>query len=128
MINLHAQLDTQLYPELDPVVGSSLEYDYSVTQFPPGDYCYVKWWDGGTISRSKPRQKDEIGNTRVAHISDNPVFPDFFVFLVPKLFIFLGCGSLAVFRQRRTKNTGYTWLIPCCGLAKQPRGCLSNQC
>ena len=37
---------------LDPEVGSSLEYNYSVTQFPPGDYIYVKWWDGGPVFAS----------------------------------------------------------------------------
>ena len=35
------------HPVLDPEVGSSLEYEYSVTQSPPGDYIYVKGWDGG---------------------------------------------------------------------------------
>ena len=32
---------------LEPEVGSSLEYEYSVTQLPPGDYIYVKWWEDG---------------------------------------------------------------------------------
>ena len=35
------------HPRLDPEVGSSLKYKYSVTQSRPGDYIYVKWWDGG---------------------------------------------------------------------------------
>ena len=34
---------------LDPEVGSSLEYEYSVTQWLLGDYIYVKWWDGGLV-------------------------------------------------------------------------------
>ena len=34
---------------LEPEVGYSLEYKYSVTQFPPGDYIYVKWWDSGPV-------------------------------------------------------------------------------
>ena len=32
---------------LDLGVASSLEYKYSVTESPPGDFVYVKWWDGG---------------------------------------------------------------------------------
>ena len=35
------------HPGLDPDLGSSLEYEDSVTQSPPGDYIYVKGWDGG---------------------------------------------------------------------------------
>ena len=37
------------HPGLDPEVGSSLEYKYSVTQLPPVDYVYVKWWGGGPV-------------------------------------------------------------------------------
>ena len=33
---------------MDPGGVSSFEYKYSVTQFPPGGYRYVKWWDVGT--------------------------------------------------------------------------------
>ena len=38
-----------LHPGLDPEMVSSLEYKYSVTQSPPGDYIYVKWWDDGPV-------------------------------------------------------------------------------
>ena len=31
------------HPGMDTEVGYSLEYEYSVTQFPPGDYIYVNW-------------------------------------------------------------------------------------
>ena len=47
LLNPCAQLDTPLYPGLDLEVVSSLEYEYSVTRSPPGDYSYIKWWDGG---------------------------------------------------------------------------------
>ena len=67
---------------LDLGVLSSLEYKYSVIQFPPGDYHSVKWWDGGTILQAEPRQKDKSGNTQVAPNSSTPVFPAFPVFLV----------------------------------------------
>ena len=46
----------RLHPGLGPGVGSSLEYECSVTQSPPVDYCYVKWCDGGPISRAEPIQ------------------------------------------------------------------------
>ena len=94
-------------------MGSGLEYEYSVTQSPPGDYRYVKWWDGGTIMQSKPRRKDERENTHVAPISATPVFLGFPVFLLPRISPLPGFDSLTIFRQRRTKNTGYAWLSPC---------------
>ena len=40
------------HPVLDPEVGSRLEYEYSVTQLLPGNYIYVKWWDGGPVFAS----------------------------------------------------------------------------
>ena len=43
-----ARLDTRLHPVLDPGVVSSLEYECSVTQSTPGDYCY---FSGGTVGR-----------------------------------------------------------------------------
>ena len=43
LLNPCKRLDTRLHLGLDSGVGSSLEYEYSVTQSPPGDYCYVKW-------------------------------------------------------------------------------------
>ena len=49
ILNPCIQLDTQLNTGLVPGVGSSLEYEYSVTQLPPGGYQYVKWWDNGPI-------------------------------------------------------------------------------
>ena len=47
--------DCHLGLELE--VGSSLEYEYSVTQFLPGYYIYVKRWDGGPVLRSVPSQE-----------------------------------------------------------------------
>ena len=40
------------HPVLDPLVGSKLEYEYSVTQSPPGSYIYIKWWDVGLVFAS----------------------------------------------------------------------------
>ena len=109
-------------------MGYSLEYEYSVSQLPPGDYRYVKWWDGGPILRARPRQKDESENTRVAYISAKPIFPSFLIFVVPQLTPLLGFYGLTVFHHRGTKNIGYAWLRPCEGLVEQPHGHLSNQC
>ena len=100
-------MDTQLSPVLDPGLGSRLKYKYSVTQLSPGGYLYVNWWDGGQIVRAEPRQKDESGNTRVAHISRKPMFPNFPLFLVPRLSPLLGFACMTVLRQRGTINTGY---------------------
>ena len=113
LINSCARLDTRLNLRLDPGVVSSLEYEYSVTQSPPGDYRYVKWWDGGPILQADPRQKDESGSTWVAPISAKFMFPTFPEFLVPRLSPLPGFYGLTIFHQRGTKNTGYAWLSPC---------------
>ena len=112
---------------MDPRVDSSLEYECIVTQFPQGDCCYVKWWDGGPISWTDLRQKDESGNTRVASKDATPVFPTFPVILVPRLDPLLVFDGPTIFCQRGTKNTGYAWLSPCYSLVTQPHGRLSNQ-
>ena len=82
LLNPCTRLDTWLHPGLDPGVRSSLEYKYSVSQLPPGDYRYVKWWDGWQILRASPRRKEESGNTQVAPKGAHPVFPAFPIFLV----------------------------------------------
>ena len=117
-----------MYPGLDPGVEFSLEYEYSVTQSPPGDHCYVKWWDSGPISRAEPRRKDKSGNTRVASKDASPVFRTFPVFLVPRLDPLPVIDGTTIFLQRGTKNTVYAWLSPCYGLLTRPHGCLSNRC
>ena len=71
-----------MYPGLDPELGSSLEYEYSVTQLPPGDYRYVKWWDGGPILRAGQRQKEEIGTTWVVPKGDTLMLPAIPIVLV----------------------------------------------
>ena len=48
-----------MYPE----VVSGLDDEYSVNQSPPGDFCYVNWWDGGPILRANPRQEYESVKT-----------------------------------------------------------------
>ena len=48
------------HPGLDPDLGSSLEYEYSVTQSPPGDYIYVKGWDGGPGFRELCRESQIV--------------------------------------------------------------------
>ena len=80
------RLDKRLNPRMDPGGGSILEYEYSVTQSLPGNYGYVKWLKGWTISRAEPRQKDESGNTWVAPKVSTPVFPTYTVFLVSSTF------------------------------------------
>ena len=50
------------------------------------------------------------------------MFPDFPAFLVPGLSPLPGFDSLNVFPQKGTKNTGYAWLSPCCGLVTQTHG------
>ena len=68
---------------------------------------------GGTEGQfSKPRRKDESVNTRVSPKGATPVFLPFPVFLVPRLDPIPVFDGLAVFSQRGTKNTGYTWLSP----------------
>ena len=119
-----SRLDTQLHLGLVPGVVSSLEYKYSVTQFQPGYYLCVKWWGGGTISRAETRQKDESGNTRVAPKGATPGFPAFPVFLVPLLSPLPGFDCVTVFCQRRTKNRGCAWFIPCYSLVTRSHGCL----
>ena len=82
------------------------------------------WCLGGTpISRAEPRRKDDSRNPRVEPKGATPVFPDFPVFLVPRLSLLPGFDGLAVFRQRGTKNTGYAWLRPCYGLVTQTYKC-----
>ena len=99
-----------------------------MTQFPPGVYCYVKWWDGGTILQTKSRRNDENGNTRVALISSEPVSPAFLVFLVPQLSPLPGFDVLTIFNQKGANNTGYAWPSPYYGLVKRRHDRLSNQC
>ena len=82
LLNPYARLGKRLHPGLDPGVDSNLEYECSVTQSPPGDYCYFKWWDGWPILRAEPRQKEKIGNTRVAPKSATPMFLSFPIFFV----------------------------------------------
>ena len=128
LLNPCARLDTQLHPVLDPGVRSSLEYEYSVTQSSPGDYCYVKWWCSRLILQANPRQKGQSGNTQVAPKDTTPVFPDSPKFLVPRVCPLPVFDGLTVFRPRGTKNTGYAWLSPCCGLVTRPHGPLFNRC
>ena len=67
LLKPYARLDERMHTVLDPEVGSSLDDKYSVTQSLPGDYYYVKWWDGGTIPRArtkKARNKNERRNWR----------------------------------------------------------------
>ena len=49
-----------MHPGLDPGVGSSLEYEYSLTQFLPGDYRYVNWCDSGTILRPSRGERMKV--------------------------------------------------------------------
>ena len=100
LLNPCARMDTQLYLVLELRVGYIIEYKYSVKQSPPGYYCYVKWWDVGTILWANPRWTDESKNTQVAPISTKSVFIAFPVFLVPQLSPLPGFGGLTLFHQR----------------------------
>ena len=56
-------------------MGSSLEYDCSVIQSPPGDYLYVKWRDGGPVLRAEQRKVNKsvdfgAGGLTVSRIFD----------------------------------------------------------
>ena len=70
----------QLHPLLEPEVGSSLEYEYSVTKSPLGGYSYVKWWYVGPILRANPCE-EESENSRVVPKGATPMFPSFPIFL-----------------------------------------------
>ena len=59
-------MDIRLHLGLEPEVESSLNGNYSVTQSPPVDYYYVKWWDGGPI----PRASTKKARTKVKYMSD----------------------------------------------------------
>ena len=63
-------------------------------------------------SRAELRQKGESGNNRVTPKRATPVFPDFTVFLVPRLDPLPVFDGLTVLRKRGTKNIGYDWLSP----------------
>ena len=104
-------MDTRLHLELDPEVGSSLEYKYRVNQLPQGDYSYVKWWSSGPILQGDPC-KDESGNSRVGPKGATHVFPSFPICLVLLLSHIPVFGGLAVFFQRDLQHTGYDWLNP----------------
>ena len=56
LLNPCPRLDTRLHPGLDLELGSRLEYKYSVTQLPPGDYGCVKWWYDGPVLQAEPRK------------------------------------------------------------------------
>ena len=109
-------------------MGSICDYEYSVTQSMPGDYCYVKWWDGGPIPRAELRGEDKSGKLewRLKALPSCLQISPYFWF--PKISSLPRFDGLTVFCQRETKNTGYVWLIPCCVLFTRPHGCLSNRC
>ena len=62
-LTLCAQLDTQMHPGIEPEVGFIIEYEYSVTQFPPGDYFYAKGWYGGSVLLAEPRKSENSAKT-----------------------------------------------------------------
>ena len=47
------------HPVMDPEVGPSLEYEYIVTQLPPGGYIYVKCWSGGLFFQAMPSRANK---------------------------------------------------------------------
>ena len=123
-----ARLDAGLHPGLDPEVGSSLDDSYSVTQSPPGNYCYVKWWDGGPILRASTKARNEIESRKWRQRALLPCFCLSLYFGTPNSSLFRIFGGLAVFCQRGLKIQAMRGRSPCCGLVKRSHGRLSNRC
>ena len=95
---------------------SSLEYECSVTQSLPGDYIYVKWWDGGPVFASLSEKANSKWKKFPGTKSKRSPFSPF-----SRL---LGHGGLTVARFRPsleigTKQTGYTGPAPYRGLIIQ---------
>ena len=98
---------------MDPEVGSSLDDKYSVTQSLPGDYCYIKCWYGGPISRAiaKARNESEIREwRRKAELSCFCLSPYFGTL---KLTLFRIFEALTTFCQRGLKIQAMLGLSPC---------------
>ena len=83
IFNPCARPDKRLHTGLDPEVGSSLDYEYSVTQSPPGGYCDVKWWDGRLVSRASTKARNKVKAVSGAERGATPVFLTFPVFWDP---------------------------------------------
>ena len=95
---------------MDPEVVYSLEYEHSVTQSPPGDYSYVKWWESGPILLAEPRTKVETLEWRLETLHLwFPIYLHFLGFCIDLLLVF---GGLTIFRQRGHRSIGYAWPSP----------------
>ena len=105
-------------------MGSSLDDKYSVTQLPPGDYYYVKWWGGGPILLAitkEARKKIPEWHLKAQLLcfylslyfgdSGNPESTFSHIF-----------EGLTVFHQRVPKIQAMRGLGPCYGLVKWPHG------
>ena len=56
-----------MHPELDPELGSSLDYEYSVTHVAAKETCYspcVRWSRGGASGNSVGGEQDKGGGGR----------------------------------------------------------------
>ena len=115
LFNPCTRLGVQLHPVLDPEVGSSLDDEYTVTQFPPGYYFYVKWWDGGLILQASTKVRNKSESREWYQKAKILCFclSSYFGTLDSTLFhIFEG---LSIFCQRGLKIQAVLGLIPCCG-------------
>ena len=104
-------------------MGYSLDDNYSATQLPPGDYYYVKWWDGGPISRAsnkETRNKSERRKgRRKAQLPFFYLSPYFGDSGNPDLTLFRIFEGMTVFHQKFPKIQAMLGLSPCYGLVKQ---------
>ena len=90
-------------------MGSRLDDECSVTQFPQGDYRYVKWWYGRPVSRSEQRKSEKSGKTlTVAKRCRSHFFPFTCIWGQPvwlyNIFLTVQTSSAP-----GSPNMGYTW-------------------
>ena len=106
--------------------ASISEYEYSATQLLPGDYIYVKWWDGGPVFASLAEKANQKWRNVFLALKGTSIR-----FSFSRIF---GHGGLTVahFRPslaigpKQPKHTGYTGQYPCSGLVNQHNGRLYN--
>ena len=93
-------------------MGTILDEKYSVTQLLPGNYCYVKWGESGTIPRALYEAQGQNWKPLVVPKGFFPVFPTFPVFLGPDSTPLPFFDSLTIIRLRGPKMQAMPGLIP----------------
>ena len=91
-----------------------------------GNYCYVKWWDGGPILPASTKARNESESHKWRQTALLPYFCLSLYFGTPNLALFRIFGGLAVFCQRGLKIQAMSGRSPFCGLVKQTHGRLSS--